>query len=440
MKPTVGRVAHHQGLTQSMSISPISNTVARRYILGRQGLWPGRRWAGKDGTIQALRYIECVQMDPLNVIARSHDLALWGRVLDYRPEHLDTVMYRDREFFDYGGNLRIYPMRELPYWRVTMRRKGKEARWANFAKQHRALLETVRAELRTRGPLGNRDVAGQIRVNSYRGRKDSSLALYYLWLTGELMVHHRIGFERVYDFRENIASPPVDRAATLKDAERFFARKAFAFRGLCTAKSWANWTSFFVERKISRTEAQRWLSRMMTTGEITSVTVEGGKDPYYLLADEAALLATVNDGSVPKAWRPLNTTTQEEVLFLAPLETVSAHGRAKRLFGFDYLWEVYKPAAKRRWGYYTLPILYGDELVARLDVASDRESETLVINGFWLEDERAAKDANFAEALARGLTRLAKFVHTRYVDASAIKPPVLRKRIQAHVKEFMRPS
>lgn len=322
-----------------MSISPISNTVARRYILGRQGLWPGRRWAGKDGTIQALRYIECVQMDPLNVIARSHDLALWGRVLDYRPEHLD----------------------------------------------------------------------------------------------------HRIGFERVYDFRENITSPPVDRAATLKDAERFFARKAFAFRGLCTAKSWANWTSFFVERKIGRTEAQRWLSRMMTTGEITSVTVEGGKDPYYLLADEAALLATVNDGSVPKAWRPLNTTTQEEVLFLAPLETVSAHGRAKRLFGFDYLWEVYKPAAKRRWGYYTLPILYGDELVARLDMACDRESETLVINGFWLEDERTAKDANFAEALARGLTRLAKFVHTRYVDASAIKPPVLRKRIQAHVKEFIRP-
>jgi len=244
----------------------------------------------------------------------------------------------------------------------------------------------------------------------------------------------------VYDLRENIASPPVDRVATLKDAERFFARKAIAFRGLCTAKSWANWTSFFVERKISRTEAQRWLSRMMTTGEITSVTVEGGKDPYYLLADEAALLATVNDGSVPKAWRPLNTTTQEEVLFLAPLETVSAHGRAKRLFGFDYLWEVYKPAAKRRWGYYTLPILYGDELVARLDVASDRESETLVINGFWLEDERTAKDANFAEALARGLTRLAKFVHTRYVDASAIKPSVLRKRIQAHVKEFMRPS
>ncbi|MGQ0569260.1 MAG: DNA glycosylase AlkZ-like family protein [Armatimonadota bacterium] len=147
-------------------MSPIPNTVARRYILGRPGLWPGRRWAGKDGTIQALRDIECVQMDPLNVVARSHDLALWGRVLDYRPEHLGTVMYRDREFFDYGGNLRIYPMRELPYWRVTMRRKGKEARWANFAKQYRALLETVRAELRTRGPLGNRDVAGQTRVNN----------------------------------------------------------------------------------------------------------------------------------------------------------------------------------------------------------------------------------------------------------------------------------
>ena len=127
----------------AMSIPRISKEVARRYVLGRQGLWPGRRWTEKDGTAQALRYIECVQMNPLNVIARSHDLALWGRVVNYQPDHLETLMYRDRQFFDYGSHQHIYPMSELPYWRVVMPRKGKEARWANFAKQHRALLEEV---------------------------------------------------------------------------------------------------------------------------------------------------------------------------------------------------------------------------------------------------------------------------------------------------------
>jgi uncharacterized protein len=425
-------------ITQSMGILSISKAVARRYVLGRQGLWPGRRWAGKHGAAQALRYIECVQMDPLSVIARSHDLALWGRVLDYQPDHLDALMYRDRAFFDYGSNLRIYPMPELPYWRVAMRRKGEEARWARFAEQNRALLKAVEDELRGRGPLGNRDFTGQNRVTSYRGRKDSAVALYYLWLTGELMVHHRVGFERVYGFREHIIPASVSHEATVEDVEQFFARKVLAFRGLCTARGWASWMAFFVARKLDQTEARRWLDTMLTEGHITSVMVEGEKDPYYLPTEDVASLAIVNDGNVPDAWRPLETTTQAEVVFLAPLETVSAGGRARALFGFEYIWEVYKPAAKRRWGYYTLPILYGDRLVARLDPKVDRSTATLVINGFWLEDAQLGKDMDFAEALARGLTRLATFVRARDVAASAVKPPRLHKHIQTRLKELMR--
>jgi uncharacterized protein YcaQ len=377
-------------------------------------------------------------MDPLNMIARSHDLALWGRVLDYQPDHLDALMYRERAFFDYGNLLRIYPMHELPYWRVAMRRKGNDTRWATFAEDNRALINAVKAELLARGPLGNRNFTGQNRVISYRGRKESALALYYLWLTGELMIHHRVGFERVYDFREHIIPASVSHEATDTEAEQFFARKVLAFRGWCTTRGWASWMSFFVGRKISQVEARRWLESMMTDGQITSVMLEGERDPYYLLTEDAISLSTVNDGQIPDAWQPLATTTQEEVVFLAPLETVSAGGRAYLLFGFEYIWEVYKPAAQRRWGYYTLPILYGDQLVARLDPKLDRTTATLVINGFWLEDQQLGKDPDFIEALARGLTRLAKFVRARQVLASALKPSRLSKHIQTRVQEGMR--
>jgi uncharacterized protein len=419
-----------------MPRSPISKIIARRYILGRQGLWPGRRWTGKEGAAQALRYVECVQMDPLYVIARSHDLALWGRVLDYSPEDLSDLLYRERAFFDYGGNLRIFPMTELPYWRVTMRRKGKETRWEHFAEQNSALIKQVKAEVRAHGPLGSADFAGRSRVSSYRGRKDSAVALYYLWLTGELMIHHRDGFERVYDLRDRVAPASANYAATVKEAERHFARKALSFRGWCRAKSWAAMMTYFTERRFDRAEAEHWLHGMMGTGEVVRVELEDEKDPYYLLAQDAALLAAVQEGQVPDEWRPLATTTQEEVVFLAPLEPVIAYGRSKELFGFEYIWEVYKPAAKRRWGYYTLPVLYGDQLVARLDPKVDRESETLVINGFWLEDQRLAKEAEFAEALARGLTRLATFVQAKQIDASVVNPTRLRKHIQMRVKEI----
>jgi uncharacterized protein len=164
--------------------------------------------------------------------------------------------------------------------------------------------------------------------------------------------------------------------------------------------------------------------------------VEGEKDPYYLLSDDAILLSAVNDGHVPDTWRPIDTTTHDKVVFLAPLETVSAGGCARQLFGFDDMWEVYKPALKRRWGYYTLPILYGDQLVARLDPRFDRDTATVVIHGFWLGNETMGKGPSFAEALARGLIRLVQFPHARYLDVSTVKPPVRRKHIQATTKEF----
>ncbi len=89
----------------------ISAVIARRYLLGRQGLWPGRRWAGRRGTARALHAMELLQMDPLNVLARSHDLALHSRVREYKPEYLDELLYKKREFFDSGGALEARPTR-----------------------------------------------------------------------------------------------------------------------------------------------------------------------------------------------------------------------------------------------------------------------------------------------------------------------------------------
>ena len=415
-------------------MSQVSRVAARRFVLGRQGLWPGRRWSGKEGTAQALRAIECVQMDPLNVVARSHDLALWGRVVDYSPDDLSALLYEDREFFDYGGNLRIYPMSELPYWRVTMRRRAQETRRADYAQENRALLTELRAELRARGPLGNRDFTGRRRVVSYRGGKDSAVGLYHLWITGEVMVHRRVGFERVYDLREHVVPASGDRTATVEEAERFFARKAFAYLGLCNARGWARTLSFFSGRKLDPGEARRRLDELVTDGEVVQIAIEGEKQPCLLPAPDAAPLAAVQGGLVPEEWRPLATTTLDEAVFLAPLDTVVARGRAQALFDFEYLWEVYKPAAQRRWGYYTLPILYGDRLVARLDPWFERASATLVVKGFWIDEERLEDDGDFADALARGLLCLAELVKATHVDAAAIGPARLRRHVAARLR------
>ncbi len=191
--------------------------TARRFILGKQGLWPGRRWRGMQGTEQAMRAMEYLQLDPLQIVARSQDITLHSRVLDYRPGMWEEVSYQQRKFFDWGGWLATRPMEELPHWRVIMHRERDggsdyDGRIHRMAGEHADAIAEMREILRERGIVNNRDfeMATRTRTQSYRGRKDSALALYYLWRTGEVMTHHRENFERVYALTETVAPAQSD--------------------------------------------------------------------------------------------------------------------------------------------------------------------------------------------------------------------------------------
>lgn len=415
----------------------ISAQTARRFVLGKQGLWPGRRWKGKKGTAQAIRECEAVQLDPLNIFARSQDIVLHSRVLDYRPEYLYEVAYKERQFFDYGGWLAMYPMPDLPFFRYHMEKRLRDEYVKRFVPEHQNVLEHVRTELRERGPLGNRDFNGRrLTQQSYRGRKETSVALFDMWLCGELMIHHREGFERVYDVRENIAPREFDYVADEKEAEEFFARKAVSFHGLLREAGLRISLDYDMRRKHSREEAAQKLKGWIDSGVFAQVQVPGLRETFLVLGEDSPMLESLEKGKVPKVWKPKETTTLEEVTFLSPLDIVSARGRAKKLFDFEYIWEVYTPVHKRRWGYYVLPILYGDDLVARLDPKLDRKTMTLEIKGFWHEEEAPVKDVDFAEALGRGLLRFARFLGAKKVTTNSIRPTGLRN----HVEKILRGS
>ena len=182
------------------------------------------------------------------------------------------------------------------------------------------------------------------------------------------------------------------------------------------------------QRGVPFSKAKPIREALLADGDLIEVQVEGWKAVHYALGSDAKLLRDVIAGRVPKAWTPLETTTTEEVVFLAPLDHVSARGRAKVVFGFDYVWEVYKPEHQRKFGYYTLPMLWGDRLVARFDSKLDRTTNTFVILGLWLEDEALGNDEAFAEALACGFARFVRFLGASKLDATAIREPLLRQR------------
>ena len=159
--------------------------------------------------------------------------------------------------------------------------------------------------------------------------------------------------------------------------------------------------------------------------------MEGWKAVHYALASNTRLLDDLSAGRVPKAWGPLETNTSEEVVFLAPWDQTVARGRAKVVFNFNYVLEVYKPQHLRKFGYYALPILWGDQFVGRFDSKLDRTTNTLVILGLWLENKALGKDEAFAEALTRGFSRFVQFLGATKLNAKAIREPMLRRRISA---------
>jgi len=412
----------------------INIDIARRFILGQQGLWPGRRWRSIKGTEQAMREMEYLQLDPLQILARSHDIKLHSRVLDYTPGMWEDVTYRQRKFFDWGGWLAARPMDELPHWRVVMsRERDSGLRLRSMARDHADAIVEMRAILHERGSVSNRDfkMATRKRTQSYRGRKDSALALYYLWRTGEVMTHHRENFERVYALTETVAPAHLIRESDELEAACFLMKKDISFSGLSRLRR----TSDLFYSSLPFDNAKQILEAMLTDGEIVEVKVEGWNALHYALGTDAKVLRDLSAGRVPKDWTPLETTTTEEVLFLAPLDHVSARGRAKVLFSFDYVWEVYKPEHQRRFGYYTLPILWGDRLVGRFDSKLDRTTNTFVILGLWLEHDSLGNDEAFAEALACGFTRFLTFLGAGKVDAKAIREPLLRRRVYSSKNE-----
>jgi uncharacterized protein YcaQ len=296
-----------------------------------------------------------------------------------------------------------------------------------MAHDHAEAIAEMRAILKERDTVSNRDfdMAARTRTQSYRGRKDSALALYYLWRTGEVMTHHRERFERVYALTERVAPAHLIRESDDAEVDRFLIKKDVSFSGLSRVSR----ASDSYHRGVPFDRTKQLLQELLADGELIEVQVEGWKAIHYALGSDARLLRDLVAGRVPKAWKSLETSTMEEVLFLSPLDPVSARGRARVLFGFDYVWEVYKPEHQRKFGYYVIPILWGDQLVGRFDSKLDRATNTFVILGLWLENKALGKNEAFAEALACGFARFVNFLGASKLDANTIREPLLRRRV-----------
>jgi uncharacterized protein YcaQ len=274
----------------------------------------------------------------------------------------------------------------------------------------------MRAALAAGARISSRDLelTGTETGKTYRGSKARALALYYLWRCGEAMTFERRGFERVYAATEAVAPPALLREADEREAELYLSRKAIAHDGIGRLPTPSVMGRDFA-REVTAAGRLDILSELVERGDLTLVTVEGWKGEYHVVTADRPLLEAVAQGGIPGPWKaPANQAS-----FLSPLEPVSARGRAKQLFGFDYVWEIYKRPADVKYGRFTMPILWNDRLVGRMDAKIDRSVNTVVVNGVWLEDEADPQLGDFMPAIAHEFERLRTFLGAERVDLSA---------------------
>jgi uncharacterized protein len=403
----------------------ISKQTERRFVLGLQGLWPGRRWTGRAGLREALSVCRRVQVDPLDVVGHNEDLVFASRVEGYRPADLERLLYRERAGFEFGGTVSILPKDTFPLHCSWVANEGLPVRWERWYVQHAAVVERVLGAIDARGPLSADDLSHRTRIQDYRSRTLEGLALYVLWRRLDLLIHHREDGRKFYDRSERLlgrrpatwSKPATLRAMALETLSWLGLSGRYGISYLRTNEAGRG------RSRVTKREIRQWL---IDDGRLREVEVEGETAPSVVRTDQVPLLEAVASGEVPRAWRPIDATP--EALLLGPLDIVFARDRGRSLFDFEYVWEVYKPPAQRRWGYYVLPVLLGDRLIGRVEPVRDQRTGALRIARAWWE--AGVRLADVTEPLARGLRRFAHGLDLQELDLGDVGPPSFRSALE----------
>ena len=387
-----------------MGMIPLTSEQARRFILLKQGLIGDRRFFGKFGALDFICSAGCLQFDPIDVCGRNAEIVLHARVEGFKKSMLNELLYTDRLLFDFPDkNLAILPMELWPYFE-RFRHAGSE----NIKNYPEIIDKTValRDYIKKHGAICSDDVSldGEISWQSaihWSGsNKVSRSVLEQMYSSGDLVIYKKNGTRKYYDLSERHVPPDIlaaeDPILDEHEHKSWRVLRRIGAVGLLwnrASDAWLNiWGLKSAERNLIFTE-------LLEAGKIIKIGVSGISEPFFCLAGDKPLLE--------------QSCSEEQLAvrceLIAPLDNMLWDRRLiKALFGFSYTWEIYTLPEKRHYGYYTLPILYGESFVGRIEAHADKKAKLLEIKKIWLEPN-FVPHSDFELALGKCLMRFAEF-------------------------------
>lgn len=396
------------------AVMTISKEAARRFILMKQGLFGRHVFMKKQGAYEYIRQAGCIQYDPVDAYGKNAELTLQSRVKGFRKKDLQNLLYRDRKLFDYPDKeISIIPMEDWPYFeRYRQKSQDNGKRFTDLQKYEQQALDYIR----THGKVNSSTLPIDDQVHWYSAihwsgdwtggkTKAARSVLEQLYTTGDLIIHHKERSRKYYDLAEkHVPSEILNREDPLPeeyDHIKWRVKRRIGAVGLLWNK---NSTAFLGIRGLSSEVRNRIFDDLLKAGEIREVRVEGIKIPlYYLAEDEDRMEQALDDR---------NKSTRCE--FLAPLDPMLwDRDLVKKIYDFEYTWEIYVPKEKRKYGYYVLPLLYGDRIVGRIEPR--KEDNTMTIGNLWLQPG-VRKTKKLIKAVNGAMKRFSRFNDCEYIS------------------------
>ena len=402
-------------MSSSLSISP---TFVRRLNVTRQRLAGPRPAPGPEGLLEVARDLGCIQLDPISAVDRTHRLVWFSRAGRFEAEHLDQVVWRDRQLFEYWAHCASLVLTEdYPLHQRLMRGYGRtRGRYGptqglsaagEWMKQNDGLRRYILRELKRHGPLPSRaleeeglDPKAWISTGWTSGRNVSRM-LDFLQMQGKIMVSGRAGGQKLWDLAERVLPEwaPRDRLSE-PEVVRRAAERSLRALGAGTLQ---HINQHFIRGHYPGLKTA--LAQLEKQGRINRVQVADTPGDWYVHSLDLPLLENLQNG----AWQP-------RTVLLSPFDNLICNRqRSRDLFDFDFTIEIYVPKHKRKFGYYVLPILHGDQIIGRIDPLMDRAAGRLKVNAVYAEPNAPATRAA-AKAVAGAIGDLAEFLGATAID------------------------
>ena len=398
----------------------VTQDQARRFILFKQGLLGEHRFIGKEGAYRYVRQAGCIQFDPVDACGKNAELTLQSRVKGFRKRMLDDLLYRDRLLVDYSDKeLSIWPTEDWPYFSGYRERSMAHGRRFEGIPE----LEAQAVDyIRRHGPVSSDTlpVDGRIFWHSsmhWSGdwHKESPAArsvLEQLYTDGVLLIHHKSGSRKFYDLAEKYLPPELLNAPNPCADEAAFLDWRVKRRIGAVGLLWNRRSDAWLGIEMTAEQRDAAFERLEKAGDVTAVRVEGLRSPLYMLSADRPELEAVMADRAPR---------KERLEFLAPLDPMLWDRKLiEALWGYRYSWEIYTPADKRKYGYYVLPILYGDRFIGRIEPKADRQERSLTVRNLWLEPG-VRETHKLSEKIGSAARRLARFNECGLGDSPLVR-------------------